>query len=134
MESPDDPPENRPSGDEGAGFPQSFRLQIARWVEHFLHTRTTARTFVTDEYDIAGDDFIAEDALHRRVLTFEDPRRAGKDQDGLVDARGLHDAAVFGEVAIEHREAAVFGEGMGRGADDAFLAVEVDRTRSGAPG
>src|SRR5207244_3736164 len=43
-----------------------------------------------------------------------------------IDAGGLHDAAVLGEVAEQHREAAVLGIGMRGVADDALLAVEID--------
>ena len=43
-----------------------------------------------------------------------------------VDAGGLHDAAVVGEVAVEHREAAVLREGMLGVADDALGAVKVE--------
>ena len=68
----------------------------------------------------------AEDAVHRGVLAFEDAGRAGELQDALVDAGRLHDAAVEREVAVEHGEAAILGEGVLGAADDALLAVEVE--------
>src|SRR5690606_32781294 len=52
--------------------------------------------------------------------------RAGEFEDGVVDARRLHDAAVHGDIALEHGQPAIPGEwGFGR-TDDAVLAVEVE--------
>ena len=53
--------------------------------------------------------------------------RAGEVEDARVDAGGLDDAAVLGDVAVEHGEPAVLAEGMGDIADRAAVAVEVER-------
>ena len=70
----------------------------------------------------------------RVVLALEDARRAGELEDARVDARRLHDAAVEREVAVEHREAAVLGEGVLGVADDALGAVEVELVEARRPG
>ena len=57
----------------------------------------------------------------------EDARRAFEAQDGGIHARGLHDAAVFGQVAIENRQAAVLAVGVDHVADAALFHVGVSR-------
>ena len=52
----------------------------------------------------------------------------------FVDAGRLHDAAVEREVALEHGEAAVLGEGVLGVADDALLAVEIELVPARGPG
>jgi glutamate/tyrosine decarboxylase-like PLP-dependent enzyme len=44
----------------------------------------------------------------------------------LIDAGGLDDAAVLGDVAVEHGQAAVLGIGVRLVADAAVGAVEVE--------
>ena len=99
-------------GDQGAGLAEALRLQVARRIEHLLHAGAAARALVADDDHVARLDLAVEDALHGRVLALEDDGRAGEDQDALVDAGRLHDAAVIGEVAVEHGEAAILGEGV----------------------
>src|SRR5690606_16163736 len=85
-------------GQQRAGLSETFRLQIAGRIEHLLHAGAALGTLVADDHDVARLDLIAEDALHRRVLAFEDDRRTGEDEDRLVDARRLHHAAVERDV------------------------------------
>ena len=85
-------------------------------------------------HDVARDDLAAQDALHRVVLAFEDARRAGELEIAGVDPRRLHDAAVERDVAVEHREAAVLGEGVLGVADHALGAIVVERRGSAPPG
>ena len=62
----------------------------------------------------------------RVLLAFEDARLAGELPDRFVDAGGLHDAALLGEVAVEHGQAAVLRVGVRLVADAARLAIEVE--------
>ena len=70
-------------GDQGAGFAEPLRFQIAGRIEHLLHARPAARPLVADHDDVAGLDLAAEDALDRGVLAFENPRRPREFQDAL---------------------------------------------------
>src|SRR5690606_31036329 len=94
--------------------------------EHLLHARAAAWSLVADDDDVARLDLAGEDAGDGRILALEHHRRPREDQDRLVDAGGLHDGAGFGEVAVEHREAAVLREGVLDVADDALLAIDVE--------
>src|SRR5690606_31427749 len=58
--------------DERAILAEPFRLEVAGRIEHLLHARTAARTFVADHDHIAGDHPVAEDRLHRRILALVD--------------------------------------------------------------
>ena len=62
-------------GNQGAIFAQAFGFQVARGVEHFLHAGATFGAFVTNHQYITGLDLIAENRIHRIVLTFENARR-----------------------------------------------------------
>ena len=73
-----------------------------------------------------GFTWSSEDGLHRRLLALEDARRAGEAEDARVDAGGLHDAAVLGDVAVQHRQPAVLAVGVLEVADAAAVAVEVE--------
>ena len=53
-----------------AGFAEALRLQVAGRIEHFLHARTAARTFMRDDHDVARTDFTAENAVAGIVLRF----------------------------------------------------------------
>ena len=65
--------------------------------------------------------------LDGRVLALEDARRAGEVRSEAIHAGGLHDAAVLGEVAVQHRQAAVGAKGVRDVADGAVVAVQVGR-------
>ncbi|MPL67232.1 hypothetical protein SDC9_12923 [bioreactor metagenome] len=114
-------------GEQGAFLAQPLRLQIARRVEHFLHPRAAARPLEADHHDLALMHLAGEDARDRVVLAFEDLGRAREFQDRVIDARGLHDAAVQRDIAEEHRQPAILREGMVEVADHAALAVAVER-------
>ena len=114
-------------GDQRAGLSQALRLDVARRVEHFLHARPAARAFVADDDDVAGDDLAGENAARRVVLALEHFRRPLERQHAGVDACRFDDAAVEREVALQHREAAVLRIGVVEVADDALLAILVER-------
>ena len=126
MQRPELPPEKRPSVTRAQTLPKSLGLEIAGGVEHLLHAGATARAFVADEDDIAGNDAVAEDGLDGGVLALEDARGAGEGEVGGVDAGGLDDASFFGDVAVEDGEAAILAEGVFDVADDSGVAVEVE--------
>src|SRR3569832_385089 len=113
-------------GDQGAGFAEALRLQIAGRVEHLLHARPAARSLIADDDDVAGLDLVAEDRLDGSALALEDAGRTGELQDRLVDAGGLHDAAVERQVALQHGKAAVLRERRLGRADDARFTVRVE--------
>ena len=114
-------------GDQRTGFAEAHRFQEAGWVEHFLHPRTAFRAFIANYYHISGDNFAAENRFYRIVLAFVHFRRAGEFEDAVIDARGFNDAAVFCEITVEHRQAAVFAVGVFQRADTAIGAIVVQR-------
>ena len=116
-----------PVGHEGASLAEAARLQIAGRIEHLLHARASARPLVADDDDVARRHLAAQNPLHRVVLAFEDARRALEFETAGVDPRRLHDRAVERDVAVQHRKAAVLGEGMLGIADDALGAILVER-------
>ena len=90
---------------------QVFGLDIRRGVQHLLHPRSAARSLVADHHHVAGCDPVAQNPLAGFVLRLEDARGPLHHPDGFVHAGGLHDAAVFGEVAVQHGQAAVLAVG-----------------------
>src|SRR5690606_25991176 len=100
-------------------------LQVAGGIEHLLHARPAARAFVADDHHVTGLDPIAQDGLHRRLLALEHAGRPGERENARIHARGLHDAAVHGDVAVQHGEPAVLAVGMFHITDAALAAVEV---------
>src|ERR1700677_2972066 len=113
-------------GDQGAGFSEPLRFDVAGRIEHFLHAGSAARTLVADHDDIAGFDLATENALDSGILALEDPRRPLEFQNAGIDARRLHDAAIDGEIARQHGEPAVLREGMFGIANAAGGAVGID--------
>src|SRR5450830_525494 len=113
-------------GEQRTGFAQAFGFQVGRRVQHFLHARAAFRTFVTDDHDVAGLHFVSEDAAYGAVLAFEDLRVAFEHVDRLVDAGGFHHAAVQGDIAVEHGQAAFFRIGVLDTADAAVFTVVVE--------
>ena len=90
--------------------------------EHFAHAGAAAGAFVEDDHAVAGLDLAVEDGLHGVLLAVEDLglhvaaqhfRRHG----GLLDH-----AAVGGDVAAQHGDAAVLEVGIVDGSHD--LVVE----------
>src|SRR5690606_13070490 len=96
-----------PVGDERALRIEAASLQERRRLEHLLHSRAALRPFVADQHDVARSYTVAEDAFARCVLALEDDHTPAKAQQLRVDAGGLHDAALLGKVAVQHREPAV---------------------------
>src|SRR6516165_4043230 len=107
-----------PIRDQGAGLAEPFRFQIARRIEHFLHTRTAARPLIADEDNIARNDLSAQNRIDRALLALEDARRPGEGQNAFVDPRRLHDAAILRQIAVENGKTAILGKSMGGIADD----------------
>ena len=100
IDRPDVPPEKRPSVTSAHDLAQSAALEERRRIEHLLHARSALRPFVADHHDVAR----LTRACARIVSTASscdshDDGRAREGPDRLVDARGLHHAAVDGEVA-----------------------------------
>ena len=85
-----------------------------------------ARAFVADQHDITRLNLAIENAIDGGILAFENTRRAVETQNALIDARRLHDAAILGEIAVKHGEAAVLRKGVFESADGARLAVEIE--------
>jgi hypothetical protein len=52
--------------------------------------------------DVARMNLATQNAFHGRVLALEDARRALEGQDRGIHARRLHDAAILGDIAVEH--------------------------------
>ncbi|MNQ48583.1 hypothetical protein D3C85_624650 [compost metagenome] len=112
-------------GEQGAGFAQAFGFQVRSRVEHFLHARAAFRAFVANDDDVAFFHFVGEDAAYGAVLAFEDLRVAFEHVDRLVDTGGFHHAAVQGDVAVEHGQAAFLRVSVLDTADAAVFTVVV---------
>src|SRR5690606_16715376 len=119
-------------GEQRTGFAQAFGFQVRGWVEHFLHARAAFRTFVANDDDVAFLHFVGEDAAYRTVLAFIDFRGAFEDVDRLIHTGSLHHAAIHGDVAVKHGQAAFLGIGMLDAADAAFGAIQVQARPAGA--
>ncbi len=114
-----------PICEQRANLAQTFGFQVARGIEHLLHARAAARPLVSDDHDVSGLYFAAEDRFHRRILTFCDHRGTPETQDARVDTGSLDDAAPLGEVAVEHGQPTVPAVGGFVGADATGLSVGV---------
>ena len=68
--------------------------------------------FVADDDNVSRMNGIAENAIHGIFLAFKYPGFAGKSKNAFVYPGGLHDAAVFGQVAVQHRKAAILAVGV----------------------
>ena len=113
-------------GDEGALLAQAQALEVGGRVEHFLHAGAALGALVLDDDDVAFLDLLAEDGLDGFLLGFDDEGLADEVEEGLVDAGGLDDRAVGGDVAVEDGQAAVLRVGVLDGADAAGLRVGVE--------
>ena len=114
-------------GEQRALRAQAAALQVRGGIEHLLHAGAALRAFVADHHHVARLHLLAEDALHRVFLALVHPGLAGELPDGFIHPGGLHDAALLGDVAVEHGQPSVGREGMFLVADDAVLAVGVER-------
>ena len=95
-------------GQQRTHLPQTTALDVGGGVKHLLHPGATLWPFVANDDDIAGaHDILVEDPRLGRLLALEDPCGTREAPDGLIDAGGLHDAAVLGDVAVENGQAAV---------------------------
>src|SRR5262249_1189726 len=119
-------------GDQRAGPAQALALEEAGRVQHLLHAGTAAGALVPDDHYVTRLDLAAEDARHRRLLALEPDRRAGEPQQLRRDARGLHDRAVWRQVAVQDGEPAVRGVGVTEIPDAAADPVGVQRGPAGA--
>src|SRR5690606_9498083 len=82
-------------------------LKERRRLEHLLHSGAALRPFVADQHDVARAHAVAEDAFARRILALEDDGASAEAQQLRVDTGSLDDAALLGEVAVQHRKPAV---------------------------
>ena len=71
-------------------------------LKHIPVSYTHLDVYKRQHHDVARLHFIGEDALHRRILTFEYLGIAFEHMDGFIHARGLHHAAIDGQIAVEH--------------------------------
>ena len=54
MDSPEVPPEKRPSVMSAQALPKPFGFEVASGVEHLLHARAAAGPFVADNHHVTG--------------------------------------------------------------------------------
>ena len=114
-------------GQQRAFLAQPHRLQVAGRIQHLLHARPALRPLVTDDHHLARHHLAGQNAAHRLFLALVHPCPAGELQDAFVHPGRLHDAAVLGQVALQHRQTAVLTVGMRLCPDAAMLAVAVQR-------
>ena len=76
IDSPEVPPENRPSVTSAHAAPSPRPLRKRGRIEHLLHARPAARSLVADHHDVAGLDPLAQDRLDRVLLGLDDHGRS----------------------------------------------------------
>ena len=119
-------------GQQRAGFAQALGLDVAGGVQHLLHAGAALGAFVAHDDHIARLDLVGQDVGHGFVLRLDHMGGAFKHQQAVVHACGLDHAAVDGDVAGQHSQAAFLGESVLVGADAAFGAVFVQAGPAGA--
>ncbi len=106
------PPEKRPSVMSATCLPSPCPLIIAGGREHFRHARAAFRAFVADHHHVAGLHLAPLQRRQAFVLRVEDDRFAVEDETFRVDAGAFDHRAIRGQVAEEHRQPAIRGEGI----------------------
>ena len=114
-------------GDEGHILIQAHARDGGGGVEHLPHAGTALGALVADDHYVAGHDPAGIDGLDGVLLAVEHPGRALVDHHLRGHSGLLHHAAVGGQVALQHGDAAGLGIGSLDGADD--LRVPVDHAR-----
>src|SRR5690606_35016859 len=105
---------------------QPLRFEVAGWIEHFLHPRSALGALIADHDHVAFAHLPGEDRGDRIVLALDHLGRAAELEDLLVHPGGLHDTAIEGDVAVEHRQSAILAEGVLSTADHPVPAVGVE--------
>ena len=132
MDSPEVPPENRPSVTSAQALPRPLPLRKRGRVQHLLHAGAAARPLVPDDHDVAGTHRAVEDALDGVLLRLEDP--AGPAERSTAPRRR---PAVFtiapsgADVAVQDGQPAVGGVGVRHVPDAPGRRVEVQRVPAG---
>src|SRR5207253_1494988 len=105
-------------GDEAHTLAEASAHDIGGGCEHLLHAGAAARAFVADDDDVAGFDFVFEDAGGGGFFGFENHGGAFELVHGGMHGAGFQNGAIGGEVAEEDGEAALLAVGIVEGADD----------------
>ena len=111
-------------GDEGHRLAQPHAADGGGGVEHLPHPGSALGPLVADDHHVAGDDLPSVDGLDGLLLGVEDPGGAGVEHHLRGHGGALHHAALGGQVALEHGDAAVGGVGVLDGADQLGVAVD----------
>ena len=118
-------------GDKRALFAKVHRFNVRRRVEHLLHSRAAFGAFVRDYNAVAALDLAAENSFAGVFLRIEHNSGSFEVPQRLINACRFHNAAVFGNVAEQHGQAAVFRVGVLNIANAAVGAVGVKRIPNG---
>ena len=110
-------------GDERACGTQANGFDIAGWIQHFLHTGTTAWAFIPHDNNVACFHLFAENAFNGAVLAFEYLGWAREHEAFCRHTCRFHDAAIFRDVTVKHGQTAILGIGMLTRADAAICLV-----------
>ena len=81
-------------------------------MQHLLHAGATLGSLVANDDDVTLADLLVENFLDSLFLRVAHDGRARELPDRFVNAGGLHDRTVDGDVAAQHGEAAVFRVGV----------------------
>ena len=114
-----------PIGDQRADGAELLRLDVGGRVEHFLHARPALGAFVADQDDVAWFDLTAEYRVAGALLGVENARGSLEFPDRFIDTGGFYDTTVFGEIAIENREAALGAIGVFDRTDTAIFGIVI---------
>ncbi len=110
-------------GDEGDIFAQAGGHDGGGGGEHFGHAGSALGAFVTDDNDVAFENFLAFDGADHVFFTVVNTGGAG---EGFAFFAGdLGDGAGGGEVAVEDAEVAGFLDGVIEGTDNVLSGGEV---------
>ena len=125
-------------GDEGHLLVQPHAGDGRGGIEHLPHAGPALGALIADDHHVAGDDFPGVDGGDGLVLGVEHPGRAGMDHHLRGHGGLLHNAALGGQGALEHGDAAIGGVGVLDGTDDVmvqiFHALQIFRHRPAGGG
>ena len=110
-------------GDEGHGLAQAHAHDGGGGVEHLPHAGAALGALVADDHHVAGDDLAGVDGGDGLLLAVKHPGGAGVGHHLGGHGGALDHAALGGQVALEHGDAAVLGVGVVDGADDVRIPV-----------
>ncbi len=118
MEAPREPPEKRPSVIRATWASSPHAGNGRRGGQHFLHSRPSHRSFITDHQHIPFFNFAAHDGLTDRLFRIKHARRTFMPQHFRQNRGLLHHASLGRQIAEKNRQTAFGMVGIVQRMDD----------------